>query len=497
MRCSVLAAYCLAALATCLLLSSCGGGGGAGSLPTAVSSEPEVSTEASPSLTVGAAPRAFSVFKTAKKYFQTPLTQGPRYVVTLQPTASDEDCDLQVFRPAASGRAPLGVSRRGHSGATVATADWVSFLSQDTGPHPIQVWAYSPTTPTDPNNFRLEVDEATQCALDYSGSSTVARNDSRWYWFEATSGSAYTVTLTPSSGNADLYVYGATSDKPRGSSTNATGADTVTFTARATGPHHVRVYGVNACSYSLSIATAGPDAGNLFFLHHSTGQGLIEGGMRATIAAYNSAHATHFQFWDHGYNGDGLHNAAGDYTGLSYDIPGDNTDPVGLHYLWTSGNADAVTCRNLILGHHEVIAFKSCFPASAIPDPATLQQYKTWYLQIRNFLDTRPDRLFVVMSTPPLHRLATNTTEANNARAFANWLKSPTYLSGHPNIVCFDLFDHLAKADDGSAAANRLQYAYEGSHSSNDSHPNATANGIVGPQFATFLCEQAAAYASR
>ena len=37
--------------------------------------------------------------------------------------------------------------------------------------------------------------------------------------------------------------------------------------------------------------------------------------------------------------------------------------------------------------------------------------------------------------------LKPDATEADNARAFANWLKSATYLSGHPNVVCFDLFD--------------------------------------------------------
>ena len=129
----------------------------------------------------------------------------------------------------------------------------------------------------------------------------------------------------------------------------------------------------------------------------------------------------------------------------------------------------------------EVIAFKSCFPNSAITDTAMLNQYKTWYLEMRSYFDAHPEKLFVVMSTPPLHRLATNTAEASNARAFANWLKSPTYLSGHPNIVCFDLFDYFAGAD------NFLKYEYEGDHASDDSHPNAAANETVGPIFSQFL----------
>lgn len=237
--------------------------------------------------------------------------------------------------------------------------------------------------------------------------------------------------------------------------------------------------------------TNGPGTGltNLFFLHHSTGDGIIvEGDMRGTINNYNSTHGTSYAFWDHGYNGDGLRNPSGDFTGTTYNIPNDDTDPVGLHYLFTSPNQDAVDCRNLILSNHEVIAFKSCFPGSHIPDQDTLNQYKAWYLEMRNFFDQHPEKLFVVMSTPPLHRLDTNATEAANARAFANWLKSAEYLSGHPNIVCFDLFDNLAGSD------NMLRYEYEGSHSDLDSHPNTLANQTVGPVFANFLINSAANY---
>lgn len=254
-----------------------------------------------------------------------------------------------------------------------------------------------------------------------------------------------------------------------------------------------------AADYIWSFTTRGSEPvtnmTNLFFLHHSTGEGLIvEGDMRSIIAAYNAANGTNFQFWDHGYNGDGLRNPAGESTGTSYDIPDDNTDPDGLYNLWTSTENRYVAARNLILNNHEVIAFKSCFPASAIEDSAMLQQYINWYLAMRDFFDTRSDRLFIVMSTPPLHRLATNSTAAINARAFADWLCSDQYLSGHPNVRCFNLFDQLAQSNDGSAVANMLRYVYEGSHTNSDSHPNTFANQTVGPVFANFLCDAAAGY---
>lgn len=231
------------------------------------------------------------------------------------------------------------------------------------------------------------------------------------------------------------------------------------------------------------------DFTNLFFLHHSVGNGLVvEGNMRGTIEVYNSAHGTHYGLWDHGYNSDGLRNPAGEETGINYDIPDDNTDPDGLFYLWTSSSAEYAACRERILANHQVIAFKSCYPASHIYDGDTLATYKNYYLVMREFFNLYPERLFVVMSTPPLHRLDTNTNEAYYARSFANWLKSSDYLSGHTNIVCFDLFDHLAGSD------NFLKYEYESSHTDSDSHPNALADETVGPVFATFLIQSAAAY---
>lgn len=232
----------------------------------------------------------------------------------------------------------------------------------------------------------------------------------------------------------------------------------------------------------------------LFFLHHSTGWGIIsEGNVRGHVADYNTAHATDFEFWDQGYNGDGVNDQDGNWYPVEYPVPNDNTDPDGLHYLWTSTEADAVTCRNGLMNSYEVIAFKSCFPASAIYDDYRLEEYKQWYREIRATLDLHPDKLFVVSSTPPLIPELTNAEDAARARAFANWLKSSEYLTGHPNIVCFDLFNLLAAPDGGGAEANMLRAEYRLAEEGN-SHPNPAANAAVGPVFAQFLIDSALAY---
>ncbi len=326
--------------------------------------------------------------------------------------------------------------------------------------------------------------------------------------FAATADAFFTISGTVTLGAAGLDGVAVSVDDGAGhTNTVYTGADgaytvpnlvaaTYTVTPALAGhtfaPTHREVtIGPSAVGQDFTAtATNGGANTNLFFLHHSTGQGIIDGGVRAAIAQYNTDHGSSFEFWDHGYNGDGLTNAAGVATGTNYAIPGDNTDPDGLHALWCSADADAVAARNAILTHHQVIAFKSCFPASHVADAAALAERQQWYLDMRDFFDTRADRVFMVMSTPPLDPLETDATEAANARAFANWLKSDTYLAGHLNVVCFDLFDELANPDDGSGTANMLREAYRQPVSDPpNSHPNDLANQTVAPVFAQALID--------
>jgi hypothetical protein len=224
--------------------------------------------------------------------------------------------------------------------------------------------------------------------------------------------------------------------------------------------------------------------GTVFFLHHSTGNGFIEDGdIRASFEAYNLTYGVTFEFWDHGYNSPGLRDDSGNFTHTDYDVPGDNTNPDGLYDLWTSGASDWTHTRNEILTHYHEIAFKSCFPASDIPDADTLQQYKDWYTAIIASCEAKyPSHTFVIMSTPPLHPLATTTTEAANARAFADWLTPAC--AGHANIVYFNLFNYLA-----DPATDMLSTEYQGSTTESDSHPNTAANQMVGHVFAKFLLD--------
>ncbi len=225
---------------------------------------------------------------------------------------------------------------------------------------------------------------------------------------------------------------------------------------------------------------------NVIFLHHSTGRNLIEAGQvreRFAQAGYD--------FWDHDYNWIGLRRPDGSSTGYSYLVPDDNTDPDGLARIFSQRvhKLPVNTLSGLL--QHEVIVFKSCFPVSNIASDDQLEQYKTYYLTIRDQMDRHRDRVFVIVTPPPLNPAETNAQNAARARAFATWLKSDEYLAGHPNVFTFDLFDQLAEGNPASPEYNMLRSAYR---DGTDSHPNQLANETVGPLFVDSVIAAAQSY---
>ena len=218
---------------------------------------------------------------------------------------------------------------------------------------------------------------------------------------------------------------------------------------------------------------------NIVFLHQSVGANLVdEGSVREKFTAAG------YSFWDQGYNHDQLRDPLGRKTGYAYHVPGNNTYPDGLLAVFTQPvfGLPLNTLSGLL--QHEVIAFKSCYPASDITSDQQLEERKDWYGRMRDTMDQHPDKLFIVMTQPPLNPAATNPDIAARARSFANWLKSDEFLKGHPNIVTFDLFDRLAESDPQRPDFNMLRQDYR---EEADSHPTPIANETIGPQFVDFV----------
>lgn len=212
----------------------------------------------------------------------------------------------------------------------------------------------------------------------------------------------------------------------------------------------------------------------VIFLHHSCGHNLIEeGSVRQGLTALG------YEFYDHGYNGDGLRLADGSWTGANFDIPGDNTDPDGLAELFSQPVNSPPTNALSRLMEYDIIAMKSCFPTSNIWDDARLEELKGYYRTIRNRMVQYPDKTFIIVTQPPQVPGSTDASEAARARELADWLSSDEFLSDADNIFVFDFFDLLAGSD------NMLKSEYR--FDNYDAHPNARANRSIGPLFVSFI----------
>lgn len=242
----------------------------------------------------------------------------------------------------------------------------------------------------------------------------------------------------------------------------------------------------------LSIARTAADQGkvkgyvrgdytDVVFLHQSTGDLLVkEGGVREALTAKG------FSFWDQSYNRVGLRDPQGNYTGYSYVVPFDNTDPVGLARIFGQRVYNTPVNTLSALLQHEVIVLKSCFPNSNLTSEEQFERNQEYYREMRETMIVHPDKLFILMTQPPLNPAETTPEAAARARRMADWLMSDEFLQGATNIVPFDFFNLLVAGDGLEANMLRLEY-----RNGSDSHPNQTANEEIAPVFVDFLIEAA------
>jgi hypothetical protein len=218
----------------------------------------------------------------------------------------------------------------------------------------------------------------------------------------------------------------------------------------------------------------------LVFVHHSTGQNwLADGDGRLGIALRDNSYFVS----DTNY-GWGPERPGGGPIG-------DTTD-IGHWYDWFSGpqrdtyvaalyaeSAPHSSYSRLATnpgGENRVVLFKSCFPNSALggspSDPVppieanplrgedagsaamTVANAKGIYVELLKYFRTRVEKLFVVVTAPPLVASSTSPAEAANARAFNDWLVQD-WLDGYPyrNVAVVDFFDVLT-SNGGSTRTN-------------------------------------------
>jgi hypothetical protein len=241
----------------------------------------------------------------------------------------------------------------------------------------------------------------------------------------------------------------------------------------------------------------------LIFIHHSTGENWLTDGygdLGRTLAQNNYFVSD----TNYGWGPD----AIGDRT----DIPNwpewfrSDQTPVYMKALFAESGQNSNYTRTFSDpgGENQVIMFKSCFPNSALEgspnDPPdahgelTVGHAKYVYNEILKYFATRPDKLFVVITAPPLQDI----TYAKNARAFnewllKDWLRENNYTQ--PNVVVFDFYTVLTGPDHHHRYANgQIERVFQpGKNTSaypsapDDDHPSVAGSRKATDEFIPLL----------
>ena len=203
----------------------------------------------------------------------------------------------------------------------------------------------------------------------------------------------------------------------------------------------------------------------LIFIHHSTGgmwlankygglgNALMENNYFVSATNYgwgpnNIGDRTDIINWPEWFTGDNRDT----YMRALFNENGQNFGDYGK---WSRFRKDPG-------GENQIIVFKSCFPNSdmwgapddppedQINDQNTVGNAKAIYINLLSYFATRPDKLFIVITAPPLAEgdyLEGNQTaseRSTNIRSFNNWLMNDWLVDyPHRNVAVFDYYNVL------------------------------------------------------
>ncbi len=239
----------------------------------------------------------------------------------------------------------------------------------------------------------------------------------------------------------------------------------------------------------------------LIFIHHSTGQNWFaddNGGLGIALGQNNYFVSD----TNYGWGPDGI--------GNNTDIPNwldwfrSSNTPTYMAALYNESEQHSSYTRTLADpgGENEIIMFKSCFPNSALsgnpndpPSPSgwlTVGHAKYVYNQLLLYFKDHPNKLFVVITAPPL----SDPTYAANARAFNQWLMNDWLVENNytlKNVAVFDFYNVLTGPDNHHRYYNgQVQHVFtEGVNTlyypSGDDHPSQVGNIKSTNEFVSLL----------
>jgi hypothetical protein len=257
-----------------------------------------------------------------------------------------------------------------------------------------------------------------------------------------------------------------------------------------------------AAPSTQAIDTNPPDHPvKLIFIHHSCGENWLNddnGGLGQELGRNNYFVSD----TNYGWGPDGI----GDRT----DIPNwlewfraQETERYMSALFNESGQNSSYT-RTLAdpAGENQIIMFKSCFPNSNLdgnpndpPSPGTdltVSNAKYIYNELLKYFITRPDKLFIVITAPPVQDPAYST----NARAFNTWLVQDWLRENnypYSNVAVFDFYNVLTgrnnhhRVQNGAIEYITNQERDTAFYPTEDDHPSATGNRKATEEYAPLL----------
>jgi len=241
----------------------------------------------------------------------------------------------------------------------------------------------------------------------------------------------------------------------------------------------------------------------LVFIHHSSGENWLaddNGGLGIALGQNNYFVSD----TNYGWGPD----AIGDRTDIPNWLEWFRSENTGRYMdaVFSESGVNSGYSRSLPDpgGENQIVMFKSCFPNSNLdgsPDdpPApgtdmTVANAKYVYNEILKYFITRPDKLFVVVTAPPV----SDPSLAENARAFNQWLVNDWLSENsypYANVAVFDFYNVLTSPDNHHRFASgaiehtvtpgRNTSAY--ASGSDDDHPSADGNRKATQEFLPLL----------
>lgn len=237
----------------------------------------------------------------------------------------------------------------------------------------------------------------------------------------------------------------------------------------------------------------------LIFIHHSCGENWLSdenGGLGKALAGNNY----YVSDTNYGWGPEGIGDST-DITNWTEWFCGPNSSRImAAVYKEKGKNSPYTKLAEEAKGENEIIMFKSCFPNSDLAgspnDPPgkgeglSVGNAKAIYNQLLTYFKTRPDKLFIAITAPPLQEKA----NAKNARAFNQWLVKE-WLANYKgsNVAVFDFYNVLTGPDNHHRFQNgKIEHTVNSKsnvlyYPSDDTHPSSAGNRKATKEFLPLL----------